>query len=32
MKSMIAEMTDDTNIAQAFSFVPLAWAIGAAIG
>ena len=32
MKSMVAEMTDETNIAQAFAFIPLAWAIGAAAG
>jgi hypothetical protein len=27
---MVAEMTDETNIAQIFSYIPLAWAIGAA--
>jgi len=26
------EMTDGTNIARAFSLIPLAWALGAIIG
>jgi len=32
MKSMLAEMTDETNMAQAFALIPLSWATGAAIG
>ena len=30
MKSMLAEMTDETN--KAFALIPLSWATGAAIG
>ena len=29
---MLAEMTDETNMAQAFALIPLSWATGAAIG
>ncbi|KAI0752769.1 MFS general substrate transporter [Daedaleopsis nitida] len=32
MKSMIGELTDETNIAQAFAFIPAAWATGTTIG
>jgi hypothetical protein len=31
-KSMLAEMTDETNIARAFSLLPLTWAMGAIVG
>ncbi|KAJ8688846.1 hypothetical protein PTI98_013591 [Pleurotus ostreatus] len=32
MKSLIAEMTDETNISQAFAFMPIAWSTGGTIG
>jgi len=32
MNSMLAEMSDETNISRAFTLVPLSWAIGAAAG
>ncbi|KAI9507533.1 MFS general substrate transporter [Russula earlei] len=32
MKSMLAEMSDETNMARAFATIPLSWAIGAAAG
>jgi hypothetical protein len=32
MKSMMAEFTDSTNAAQAFSFLPITWATGSTIG
>jgi len=32
MKSMLAEITDETNTARAFGIVPLSWAIGNAVG
>jgi hypothetical protein len=32
MKSMMAELTDDTNMARGFSLVPLTWAVGGTIG
>ncbi|KAJ6488137.1 member of major facilitator superfamily multidrug-resistance, DHA1 sub-family [Mycena vitilis] len=32
MKSMIAEMTDSTNMAQAYAYLPMAWATGGVIG
>ncbi|KAI0767188.1 MFS general substrate transporter [Fomes fomentarius] len=32
MKSMIGDMTDSTNIAQAFAYVPVSWAMGTTIG
>ncbi|KAL4266743.1 MFS transporter superfamily protein [Pleurotus pulmonarius] len=32
MKSIIAEMTDETNISQAYSFMPIAWSTGSTIG
>ena len=32
MKSMMGELTDETNIARAFAFQPLAWSTGATIG
>jgi len=32
MNSMLAEMSDETNISRAFTLVPLSWAIGAALG
>jgi MFS family permease len=32
MKSMIAEMTDSTNMAQAMSLLPITWSFGATLG
>src|ERR1700761_919114 len=32
MKSTMADITDSTNIAQAFSYFPIAWATGSTIG
>ncbi|KAI0370334.1 MFS general substrate transporter [Pilatotrama ljubarskyi] len=32
MKSMLAEITDSTNIAQAYAFMPIAWSTGATLG
>ena len=32
MKSMLAEIADETNIARAFSLIPLTWAMGAVLG
>ncbi|KAI0784273.1 member of major facilitator superfamily multidrug-resistance, DHA1 sub-family [Abortiporus biennis] len=32
LKSMIAEITDSTNIAQAYSYLPIAWSTGQALG
>ncbi|KAI0635701.1 MFS general substrate transporter [Trametes polyzona] len=32
MKSMLAEITDPSNIAQAYAFLPIAWSTGATIG
>ncbi|KAF8267248.1 major facilitator superfamily domain-containing protein [Lactarius quietus] len=32
VKSMIAELTDETNIAQGFSIPPVAWSLGFVIG
>ncbi|TFK60007.1 MFS general substrate transporter [Pluteus cervinus] len=32
IKSMIAEMTDSTNIAQAYAYLPIAWSSGNALG
>ncbi|KAL4072613.1 major facilitator superfamily domain-containing protein [Scleroderma yunnanense] len=32
MKSMVAEITDETNIAQAYAFMPLAWSSGGTLG
>jgi hypothetical protein len=32
MKSMMAELTDETNMARGFSFVPLTWAVGSTVG
>ncbi|KAH7926035.1 MFS general substrate transporter [Leucogyrophana mollusca] len=32
MKSMIAELTDSTNMAQGFSLIPIVWCVGATIG
>jgi MFS family permease len=31
-KSIIAEMTDHTNLALAYSYMPLAWGIGGTLG
>ncbi|KAL1949259.1 hypothetical protein VTO73DRAFT_8140 [Trametes versicolor] len=32
MKSVLAEITDPSNIAQAYAFLPLAWSTGATLG
>ncbi|KAI0787899.1 MFS general substrate transporter [Fomes fomentarius] len=32
MKSMLAEITDPSNIAQAYAFLPIAWSTGATLG
>lgn len=32
MKSMVAEMTDSTNMARAWAFLPLAWSSGSTLG
>ncbi|KAJ7690131.1 major facilitator superfamily domain-containing protein [Mycena rosella] len=32
IKSVVAEMTDSTNIAQAYAYMPLAWSTGSVLG
>src|SRR5712691_2892386 len=32
VKSIIAEITDETNVARAFSLLPMTWAVGVVIG
>ena len=32
IKSMMAEVTDSTNIAQAYAYMPIAWSTGGTIG
>ncbi|KAF9223893.1 MFS multidrug-resistance DHA1 sub-family [Gyrodon lividus] len=32
MKSMIVEITDSTNLAQAYAYMPIAWSSGATLG
>lgn len=32
IKSMLAELTDDTNMARGFSLIPVIWALGGTIG
>jgi len=32
MTSMMAELTDETNMARGFSLIPVIWAIGGTIG
>ena len=32
VKIMTAELTDETNVAQGFSMLPMAWSIGSVIG
>ncbi|KAH9856495.1 MFS general substrate transporter [Lenzites betulinus] len=32
MKSMLAEITDSSNIAQAYAFLPIAWSTGSTVG
>jgi hypothetical protein len=29
---MMAELTDETNVARGFSFLPMTWALGYVIG
>ena len=31
-KSVMAEITDDTNRPQAFAFLPVAWSVGSTLG
>ena len=31
-KSMMAELTDETNMARGFSLIPIAWAAGSTVG
>lgn len=31
-KSVIAELSDSTNMAKAFSYIPVNWAIGSTLG
>ena len=32
MKCMLAEISDETNMARAFALLPLSWAVGAGVG
>ncbi len=32
MKSMMAELTDESNMARGFSLIPVIWALGGTIG
>ncbi|KAH9030864.1 major facilitator superfamily domain-containing protein [Lactarius deliciosus] len=32
MKSMMAELTDETNMARGFSLIPVTWAVGSTVG
>jgi hypothetical protein len=32
IKSMLAELTDDSNMARGFSLIPVIWALGGTIG
>ena len=32
VKSMLGELTDDTNVGRAFAYQPLAWSSGATLG
>jgi hypothetical protein len=32
LKSMLGEVTDDTNAAQGFAFVPVVWSSGSTVG
>jgi hypothetical protein len=32
MKSMMAEITDETNMARGFALIPVVWAVGGTIG
>lgn len=32
VKSMIGELTDSTNIAQAFALMPIGWCVGSTLG
>jgi hypothetical protein len=32
MKSMMADLTDETNVARGFSLIPVAWAVGGTVG
>jgi hypothetical protein len=32
LKSVLGEISDDTNVAQAFAFMPIVWCTGSTIG
>ena len=32
MKSMMVELTDETNMARGFTFMSLTWSVGATVG
>jgi hypothetical protein len=32
IKSIIAEITDSTNVAQVFAYIPITWAVGGTLG
>ncbi|RXW25538.1 hypothetical protein EST38_g331 [Candolleomyces aberdarensis] len=32
IKSMVAELTDETNLAQAYAYMPIAWSTGCTVG
>jgi hypothetical protein len=32
MKSIVAEITDPTNLPQVYAYMPISWAIGGALG
>jgi hypothetical protein len=32
LKSMIAEITDTSNLAQAYAYLPIAWSTGGTLG
>ena len=32
MKSMVAEITDSTNVAEAYGILPIPWSIGTTLG
>lgn len=32
VKSMMAELTDETNMARGFSLIPVTWAVGGTLG
>lgn len=32
LKSMMGDITDSTNIARVFAFIPITWAVGGTLG